>query len=100
MGNVHQHAAQHAALAASWIRSSMEIDLDKLTISSGLDASLAIEYASFGAKLVCALGLLGIFTSISNCHGMSSLYILLLKVAVSPRSMSIAPVVWGRRFGR
>lgn len=58
MGNM-PHAAQHA----SWMRSSLEIDLNKITVSLGLDASLAIEYASFGAKLACALGLLGSFRS-------------------------------------
>lgn len=43
----------------NWISSSLALDLEKITAVMGLDASLAIEYASFGARLMMIIGLLG-----------------------------------------
>ncbi|CAK9042413.1 CSC1-like protein At4g02900 [Durusdinium trenchii] len=55
----------------NWISSSLALDLEKITAVMGLDASLAIEYASFGARLMMIIGLpfLFLFSPLHRWYG-------------------------------
>lgn len=41
-----------------WVASSLSIDFQEISASLGLDACMAIEYSSFGARLMLTIGLL------------------------------------------
>ncbi|CAJ1351219.1 unnamed protein product [Effrenium voratum] len=43
--------------ASNWVVSALHVDSDMVASSKGLDACMAIEYASFGFRLSAALGL-------------------------------------------
>lgn len=46
--------------ASNWVVSALHVDSDMVASSKGLDACMAIEYASFGFRLSAALGCLGL----------------------------------------